>query len=200
MKGQILSTNQDLEDNEKRNEERLAKKGGLGASKVKADFSAIVSAAEHADVEMKGQILSTNQDLEDNEKRNEERLAKKGGLGASKVKADFSAIVSAAEHADVEMKGQILSTNQDLEDNEKRNEERLAKKGGLGASKVKADFSAIVSAAEHADVEMKGQILSTNQDLEDNEKRNEERLCLHRFHSLEYWRIPCKGNRFAQSS
>ncbi|CAH8654603.1 unnamed protein product [Schistosoma bovis] len=52
--------------------------------------------------------------------------AKKGGLGASKVKADFSAIVSAAERADIEKKCQIRSTDQDLEDKEKRNEERLA--------------------------------------------------------------------------
>ncbi|CAH8579674.1 unnamed protein product [Schistosoma turkestanicum] len=52
--------------------------------------------------------------------------AKKGGLGASKVKADFSAIVSAAEHADSEKEGQVLSSNQDLNDKEKSDEKRLA--------------------------------------------------------------------------
>ncbi|KAK4474274.1 hypothetical protein MN116_000362, partial [Schistosoma mekongi] len=50
------------------------------------------------------------------------------------------------------------------------------KKGGLGASKVKTDFSAIVSAAEQADAAKESQIPLSKQDVRDTEKPEEERL------------------------
>nr|CAX75117.1 GTPase-activating protein ZNF289 [Schistosoma japonicum] len=51
---------------------------------------------------------------------------KKGGLGASKVKTDFSAIVSAAEQADAAKESQIHLNKQDVHDSGKPEEERLA--------------------------------------------------------------------------
>ncbi|CAH8870239.1 unnamed protein product [Trichobilharzia szidati] len=60
-------------------------------------------------------------------KTNATRLgAKKGGLGAAKVKTDFSAIVSAAENADARKESQLHSTNNDVQDQEKTDNERIA--------------------------------------------------------------------------